>query len=47
LTVPEIVGRRMFWARVGLEGRWRRYYWGEVQTRALKINRHHELKYAA
>ena len=47
LTVPEIVGRRMFWAQVGLEGRWRQYYWGEVETRALKVNRRHELKYAA
>ena len=47
LTVPEVLGRRIFWAQVGLEGRWRQYYWGEVQTRALKINRRHELKYAA
>jgi hypothetical protein len=47
LTVREIVGRRLFWAKVGLAGRWRQYYWGEVETRALKVNRRHELKYAA
>ena len=47
LTVSEILGRRLFWAKVGLEGRWREYYWGEVETRALKVNRRHELRYAA
>lgn len=47
LTVREILARRLFWARVGLEGRWRQYYWGEVETRALKVNRRHQLKYAA
>ena len=47
LTVDEVLGRRLFWVRVGLEGRWRQYYWGEVETRALKVNRRHELKYAA
>lgn len=47
LTVAEVIGRRLFWARVGLAGRWRQYYWGEVRTRALPVNRRHELKYAA
>jgi hypothetical protein len=47
LTVQEILARRLHWARVGLEGRWRQYYWGEVETRALKVNRRHQLKYAA
>jgi len=37
----------LFWARVGLAGRWREYYWGEVETRALKVNRRHDLGYAA
>jgi len=32
---------------VGLEGRWRQYYWGEVETRVLKVNRRHDLGYAA
>ncbi|MFO7653989.1 MAG: hypothetical protein R6X25_09235, partial [Candidatus Krumholzibacteriia bacterium] len=46
LTVREVVGRRLFAAQIGLEGRWRQYYWGEVRTRALKVNRRHDLKYA-
>ncbi len=46
LTVGEILGRRLFVAQVGLEGRWSQYYWQEVNTRALKINRRHDLKYA-
>ena len=47
LAVSEILGRRLFWSNVGLDGRWQQYYWGEVVTRALKVNRRHELKYAA
>jgi len=47
LTVGEIMGRRLFVAQVGLDGRWSQYYWQEVETRALKINRRHDLKYAA
>ena len=47
LTVSEILGRRLFWTKVGLEGRWSQYYWGDVKTRALKVNRRHELRYAA
>ena len=46
LTVTEILGRRLFAAQVGLEGRWAQYYWQEVRTRALKVNRRHDLKYA-
>jgi len=46
LTVGQIMGRRLFVAQVGLEGRWSQYYWQEVETRALKINRRHDLKYA-
>ncbi|MFO7652256.1 MAG: hypothetical protein R6X25_00365, partial [Candidatus Krumholzibacteriia bacterium] len=46
LTVREVVGRRLFAAQIGLEGRWRQYYWGEIRTRALKVNRRHDLKYA-
>jgi hypothetical protein len=47
LTVGEVIARRLFIAQVGLEGRWRQYYWQEVETRAQKINRRHRLKYAA
>ena len=46
LTVVELLGRRLFAEQIGLEGRWRQYYWGEVETRAQKVNRRHELKYA-
>jgi transposase-like protein len=46
LGVWEIIGRRLFVARVGLKGRWRQYYWGEVETPALGVNRRHELKRA-
>ena len=47
LTVRAVLGRRLFIEQLGLEGRWRQYYWGEVRTRALKVNRRHELQYAA
>jgi len=47
LTVTEVLGRRLFVAQIGLEERWRQYYWQEIGTRPLKINRRHELKYAA
>lgn len=38
LTVSEVLARRLFWARVGIQGRWRQYCWGQVVTRALRIN---------
>ena len=47
LKVEEIIGTRLFVARVGLKGRWAQYYWGEVQTPALGVNRKHRLKKAA
>jgi transposase-like protein len=46
LTVGEVLGRRLFVDRVRLPERWRRYYWQEVETRALKVNRRHDLAYA-
>jgi len=46
LTVDEILGQRLFIAKVGLKGRWAEYYWGTVQTPALGVNRRHELKKA-
>ena len=45
-TVGEVLSRRLFVEQVGLEGRWSQYYWGEVRTRALKVNRRHDLRYA-
>lgn len=47
LTVREVLGQRLFVAKVGLEGRWSQYYWGEVETPALGVNRRLELKRAA
>ena len=47
LTAEEILGRRYFPTGADLKGRWREYYWGEVQTPGLGQNRRHELKYAA
>ncbi|MEZ4387821.1 MAG: hypothetical protein R3D98_09630 [Candidatus Krumholzibacteriia bacterium] len=41
-----MLARRLFVDQVGLEERWRQYYWQEVVTRALKINRRHELRFA-
>ena len=47
LTVAELLGQRLFVAKAGLQGRWSQYYWGEVQTPALGINRRHDRKRAA
>ena len=46
LTVAEVIARRMFVAQVKLKRRWSQYYWLEVETRALKTNRRHQLTYA-
>jgi transposase-like protein len=45
-TIPQILGRRLFPGLVGLPPRWQQYYWRQVQTPALGINRRHQLKYA-
>jgi transposase-like protein len=47
LTVKEVLKRRLFVSQAGLTGRWRQYYWGEIQTPALGVNREHRLKRAA
>ncbi len=46
LTMDEVLESRIFVWKVGLEGRWQEYYWGEVRTRGLKVNRCHDLKLA-
>ena len=46
LSVEEILSERIFPAHVELPPRWRQYYERRVETRALKINRHHTLRYA-
>lgn len=46
LTVDEILGQRLFPDRIGLPPRWWEYYERTIETRALPVNRRHELKYA-
>lgn len=46
LTEEEVLGRRLFVTRIPLPPLWDDYYWRRVQTRRLKVNRGHELKYA-
>jgi transposase-like protein len=46
LTVDEILEQRIFVSKAGLKGRWSQYYWGEVETPALGVNRRHALKRA-
>jgi hypothetical protein len=46
LTAREILTARLFPTRMALSGRWREYYYGEVQTPALGVNRRHTLTYA-
>jgi hypothetical protein len=46
LTPLDVLRRRLFVSQTELPPRWREYYWGRVETPALKINRRHELKRA-
>jgi len=46
LTWEDVLARRLFIDRVELMGRMRDYYFGEVETRGLEINRRHDLKLA-
>ncbi len=45
-TVPEILKGRIFATRQNLTGRWKAYYESSIETRALAINRRHDLRYA-
>ena len=46
LSVNELLGERIFRARVELPNRWSKYYSREVETRPLGKNLKHELSYA-
>jgi len=46
LTVKDVLGGRIFRSHQGLPPRWAEYYDGRVETRALGVNRRHELSYA-
>ena len=47
LTEEEVLERRLFVGHVELPPLWGDYYWRRVKTRVLKVNRGHELTYAA
>jgi hypothetical protein len=47
LTVPEVLGARLFPGRIALPPCWARYYWRQVPTRALARCAAHRLTYAA
>jgi hypothetical protein len=47
LTEEEVLERRLFVSHHELPPLWGDYYWRRVKTRVLKVNRGHELKYAA
>ena len=46
LREEEVLARRLFVRQVALPPLWDDYYWRRVTTRALAVNRRHELKYA-
>jgi hypothetical protein len=46
LTPGDILKTRLFVSRVELPRRWSEYYWQEVETPALGVNRRHGLIYA-
>ena len=46
LTVTQLLIKRLFVTHANLPGTLAGYYWREVKTRALRVNRSHRLKYA-
>ena len=46
LTGKDILRERIFASKQAIPQRWGKYYRGEIETRALGINRRHELTYA-
>jgi hypothetical protein len=46
LRVRDVLARRLFFEHVAMPQRWQDYYCRRVQTRALPVNRTHELAYA-
>jgi hypothetical protein len=47
LTSTEVLSERIFIDHIELPKAWRQYYWREVRTRALPVNRTHQRFYAA
>ena len=46
LESQDVLRARLFASRVDLPARWQKYYRSEIETRALAVNRRHELTYA-
>jgi len=46
LKAPDVLQKRLFVSHVQLPPLWDDYYWRRVPTRALAVNRRHELTYA-
>ena len=42
----QVLAERLFRTRITLPARWGEYYDGLIRTRALGVNRRHDLKYA-
>lgn len=47
LTEEDVLSRRLFVSHFELPPMWEDYYWRRVETRVLRVNRRHELTYAA
>ena len=47
LTEEDVLSRRLFVSHLELPPMWEDYYWRRVETRVLRVNRRHELTYAA
>ena len=46
LTVADVLSRRLFVTKIKLSERWAQYYWRQVKTAVLPVNREHRLRYA-
>ncbi len=46
LEVEDVLKERIFFDHTELPDRWQMYYWKTVSTRALVLERRHELSYA-
>jgi hypothetical protein len=46
LTAADVLAKRLFVSHFELPSLWDDYYWRRVETRALAVNRGHDLKYA-
>jgi len=47
LTEKGVLAKRLFVQQTNLSPLWEDYYWRRIETRAIPVNRGHDLKYAA